>query len=79
LTRIEWDSDLEELCKSKAEELRLLGYDHVEASEVWSCVSAKYAKNGKPELHQVVSDILSLKPNQFMNFLMLNAYKGDSF
>jgi len=79
LTSIEWDSVIEELCSSKAEELKLLGYEHVEASEVWRCVSAKYAKQGKPELHQLVSDILSLKPTQFMNFLMLSAYKGDSF
>lgn len=79
MSTIEWNDVIEELCTSKAEELHLLGYDHVTAKEVWECVSAKYAKQGDPQLHQLVSDILSLKANQFMNFLMLNAYKGNSF
>ncbi|GIP16888.1 hypothetical protein J40TS1_25300 [Paenibacillus montaniterrae] len=79
MSSIEWDSMIKELCESKAEEFKLLGYDHVEAAEVWGCVSSKYVKHGKPQLHQLVSDILSLKPNQFMNYLMLNAYKGNSF
>lgn len=79
MSDIELETVIQELCESKAEELRLLGYEHVEAAEVWSCVSSKYAKRGMPELHQLVSDILSLKPTQFMNFLMMSAYKGDSF
>jgi hypothetical protein len=70
---------IQQLCESKVEELHLLGYEHAEAAEVWGCVSSKYVKKGMPNLHQVVSDILSLKPTQFMNYLMLSAYKGDSF
>lgn len=70
---------IEQLCSSKAEELQLLGYEHVTGKDVWQCVSAKYAKQGEPQLHQLVSDILSLKPTQFMNFLMISAYKGDLF
>lgn len=79
MSNMEWDEVIEELCVSKAEELQLLGYDHVQAKEVWACVSSKYVKNGQPSLHQLVSDILSLRPTQFMNYLMLSAYKGDSF
>ncbi len=70
---------IERLCSSKAEELQLLGYEHVTSKDVWQCVSARYVKQGEPQLHQLVSDILSLKPTQFMNYLMLSAYKGDPF
>lgn len=75
----ELESIIQRLCESKVEELHLLGYEHADAEEVWSCVSAKYVKSGMPSLHQLVSDILSLKPTQFMNHLMISAYKGDSF
>ncbi|HIW32630.1 MAG TPA: post-transcriptional regulator [Candidatus Paenibacillus intestinavium] len=70
---------MEELCTSKAEELHLLGYEHVKAKEVWACVSSRYVKSGQPQLHQLVNDILSLRATHFMNYLMLSAYKGDSF
>ncbi|WP_168121643.1 post-transcriptional regulator [Paenibacillus sp. HB172176] len=70
---------IEELCHSKAEEFRLIGYEHVTGEEVWECVNAKYAKKGQPELHELVNDILSLKVTQFMNFLTINAYKGTPF
>ncbi|MBD3917792.1 hypothetical protein H8B09_03435 [Paenibacillus sp. PR3] len=67
------------LCESKAEEFRLIGYEHVEAEEVWTCVSSKYSKNGVPALHAVVNDILSLKATTFMNQMTLNAYRGSRF
>ncbi|GBG08722.1 hypothetical protein B1748_03580 [Paenibacillus sp. MY03] len=70
---------IEELCISKAEEFRLIGYEHVTGKDVWECVSAGYAKNGQPELHRLVNDILSLKVTQFMNHLTISAYKGTSF
>jgi len=75
----ELDSVIEELCRSKAEEFRLIGYEHVTGEEIWACVSAKYAKSGQPELHKLVNDILSLRAVQFMNFMTLSAYKGSSF
>lgn len=70
---------IEELCNSKAEEFRMIGYEHVEGKEIWDCVSAKYAKTGQPELHQLVNDILSLKVTQFMNFMTISAFKGNPF
>lgn len=66
---------IEELCYSKAEEFRLLGYGQVSGAEIWRCVSSKY-KQGMPALHQIVNDILSLKITSFMNWLTMNAYKG---
>ena len=79
MSTLPWDNMIKELCSSKAEELQLVGYEHVSPEEVWACVSAPYVKKGMPELHQLVNDILSLKPTKFMNFLMINAYKQDPF
>lgn len=75
----ELNAMIEDLCRSKAEEFRLIGYEHVQAKDIWDCVSAKYAKTGEPRLHQMVNDILSLKTTQFMNALTISAMKGTAF
>ncbi|RXZ84502.1 hypothetical protein EBB07_00320 [Paenibacillaceae bacterium] len=72
----EW---IEVLCLSKADEFRLIGYEHVTGKEVWACVSDKYAKHGQPPLHRIVNDILSLKVTQFMNFMTMSAFRGTHF
>ncbi|WP_246067461.1 post-transcriptional regulator [Paenibacillus koleovorans] len=81
--RIESDDEksrmIRELCDSKAEEFRLLGYDRVSGEDVWSCVSDKYAKLGEPPLHKMVNDILSLKVTSLMNWMTLSVYKGAQF
>jgi hypothetical protein len=79
MTEDEFDEMVQTLCESKAAEFRLIGYEHVEAEEVWSCVSSKYSKTGVPALHAVVNDILSLKVTTFMNQMTLNAYRGSRF
>ncbi|MBB6674274.1 hypothetical protein H7C19_26675 [Cohnella nanjingensis] len=73
----ELDRTIEQLCESKAEEFRLIGYDQVSGPDVWECVSDKYHKNGTPPLHAIVNDILSLKVTQFMNFITLSMYRGE--
>lgn len=75
-TEKELGSMIEGLCTSKAQEFRLLGYEHVTGRDVWDCVSDKYVKTGNPALHKIVNDILSLKANQFMNWMTLTIYKG---
>ncbi|HUC91337.1 MAG TPA: post-transcriptional regulator [Paenibacillus sp.] len=79
MTDEELNGTIESLCESKAEEFRLLGYEHVSGKEIWECVSDKYHKNGTPALHQIVNDILSLKVTAFMNFMTLSAYRGTHF
>ncbi len=79
MTDTELDEMIAMVCSSKAEEFRLIGYEHVTAEEIWECVSASYAKKGQPALHQIVNDILSLKADRFMNFLLLGAMKGTMF
>lgn len=68
---------IENLCKSKAEEFRMLGYEHVTGQDIWECVSDKYQKTGVPALHKIVNDILSLKTTQFMNWMTLQVYRGN--
>lgn len=79
LTEEEWTAVIEQLCASKAEEFKLVGYEYVSGEEVWQCVSEKYGKTGTPLRHQIVNDILSLKVMRFMNFMTLSAYKGTHF
>ncbi len=75
LNETQLNRQIEELCKSKAEEFQLMGYGSVTGKEVWKCISAKY-QAGQPPLHQIVNDILTLKVTTFMNWITLNAYKG---
>lgn len=68
----------EQLCESKADEFKLLGYEHITASDVWNCVSHKYSKRGYPPLYQIVNDILSLKVTTFMNWMTMSIYREDA-
>jgi Post-transcriptional regulator len=67
---------IEDLCNSKAEEFRMYGYQDVTGEQIWACVSENY-RRGWPRLNRLVNDIISLKVNRFMNWLMLSAYKND--
>jgi hypothetical protein len=77
MNETEMNEMIEQLCVSKAEEFRMIGYDQVTGADVWECVSDKYHKKGTPALYQVVNDILSLKVTQFMNFITLSMYRGE--
>ncbi|MBO8163866.1 MAG: hypothetical protein H0Z34_09160 [Brevibacillus sp.] len=65
---------LYDLCESKADEFALLGYDNITPEDIWKCVSSSYRQ--LPPLHQIVNDVLSLKANKYMNWLMVNMYKS---
>jgi len=73
----ELNDTIAQLCLSKAEEFKMIGYDQVTGADVWECVSDKYHKKGVPALHAIVNDILSLKITQFMNYITLSMYKGE--
>ncbi|MEK3788849.1 MULTISPECIES: post-transcriptional regulator [Paenibacillus] len=79
LNEQDWEEAIEMLCQSKAEELRLVGYEYVTSQDVWDCISSGYEKEGVPPLHKLVNDILSLKATKFMNFLTMSALRGSSF
>ncbi|MBE3553935.1 MAG: hypothetical protein IMW85_02830 [Thermicanus sp.] len=67
--------ELLHLCEMKSEEFTLMGYDKVEKGEIWAYLKGKNKKENPP-LHRLVDEILSLKPNDLMNWLTINAYKG---
>ncbi|CAI6082456.1 post-transcriptional regulator [Cohnella sp. JJ-181] len=73
----ELNRTIRELCESKAEEFRMIGYEQATGPEIWECVSDKYHKTGTPALHAMVNDILSLKVTNFMNYITLSIYRGE--
>lgn len=77
ITDDELNRMIEELCNSKADEFRMLGYEEVDGRDIWDCVSDRYIKTGMPGLHQIVNDILSLKVTQFMNWMTMKMYRGE--
>ncbi|WP_338131308.1 post-transcriptional regulator [Cohnella rhizosphaerae] len=42
----ELNRTIRELCESKAEEFRMIGYEQATGPEIWECVSDKYHKKG---------------------------------
>lgn len=70
-----WFRQVTTLCQSKAEEFAMLGYENVTAEDVWECVTNGYKE--MPPMHRLVNDILSLKPNKYMNYLMIQMYKNS--
>ncbi|WAH38432.1 post-transcriptional regulator [Alicyclobacillus dauci] len=67
--------ELMDLCATKVEEFRLLGYDQVKLEEVWEFVCAKLPSD--THLHQLVEFILSMRVMDFMNYQTISAYKGS--
>ncbi|MFD1676912.1 post-transcriptional regulator [Alicyclobacillus fodiniaquatilis] len=63
------------LCANKADEFRLLGYEHAKMEEIWAFVCAKVPSD--TPLHAVVDFILSLRVMDFMNYQTIAAYKGE--
>jgi hypothetical protein len=69
----DFNAVIEDICNSKADELRMLGYESVTGKDVWDCISAKYKE--LPPLHRMVNDILSLRATGLMNWMTLSAWK----
>ncbi|MFC0188045.1 post-transcriptional regulator [Fictibacillus aquaticus] len=74
-----WKLETEPALQSKMEEFHYLGYESATIEEIWECVMAK-AKKKKTEarLHKLVSLILTLTVNDFMNWLTIKAYTEQS-
>ncbi|MFD1362948.1 post-transcriptional regulator [Lentibacillus salinarum] len=74
----EWKPEIEPALKSKATELRLMGYDKTTSDDVWNCLIEKVWK-GTPSkrVYEVVQDIFHLSSNIYMSYLTVTAYKDD--
>ncbi|WP_458121475.1 post-transcriptional regulator [Paenibacillus sp. Z6-24] len=75
LSNAELTELIDSLCQSKIEEFGMLGYEQLTSDELWDCLNNKYEKQGMPRLHELVNDILSMKPNQLMHYLTMSSYK----
>lgn len=71
----EYRADLMPICAVKAEEFHFLGYTEVTPKEILECAHSML--KGRGSLHQAVASILSLNVGQFMNYMTINAYKGN--
>ncbi|WP_442595173.1 post-transcriptional regulator [Neobacillus sp. D3-1R] len=67
--------------QSKLEELYLLGYGKVSETQLWGFLTKKKWKKPKEEirLYEVVQEILSLEPGEFMNYQTVEALKSSEF
>ncbi|PDO10247.1 MAG: hypothetical protein BLM47_08330 [Candidatus Reconcilbacillus cellulovorans] len=75
LSERELEEAIRLMCESKADEFRLLGYESITAEDVWECVRERYRTDGLPRLYRLASDILSLKPTEWMNWATLKALR----
>ncbi|MFC0296204.1 post-transcriptional regulator [Geobacillus jurassicus] len=66
--------------ESKYDEFRLLGYTQVTIDGLWECLCARKWKRelAEKKLHELVSDILSLSPGEYMAFLTMRSYKQQA-
>lgn len=73
-----WKQDVHPVLVSKAEEFQLLGYDTVTTEHIWDCVMAKLARKKREYLlHQLVNEIFKLSPNEYMNWLTIQAVTSE--
>lgn len=63
------------LCRSKAEEMALWGYDQVDPDLIWKVAAEDVRKKRTLKIHQVANAILSMKPNRLMDYLMKEMYR----
>ncbi|BAD76868.1 hypothetical conserved protein [Geobacillus kaustophilus HTA426] len=66
--------------ESKCDEFRLLGYTQVTMDGLWECLCSRKWKHRPAEkkLHELVSDIFSLSPSEYMMFLTMRSYKQQA-
>ena len=76
-------SKLAPFLTSKLEEFRLLGLNHISADELWEFTKEKIAKELKKQhlddlhLYQLVSILMSLSVNDYMNKIRLEMFKSE--
>lgn len=63
------------LCRMKKEEFSDMGYDKMTEEEIYTYIKSRFTES-MPPLHRIVGEILSLRPNDVMNWLTVNAYRG---
>lgn len=64
------------VCRLRIDDLRQLGYGQLDVDLLWKYVSERYSAQ-MPMIHEVVSDIMSVQPQQFMHWLMMQDWKNQ--
>ncbi|MDQ0231511.1 post-transcriptional regulator [Metabacillus malikii] len=66
--------------KSKLEEFKMLGYAEVSEEKLWDFLkNKKWRKTKELSVYEVVSDVLSVKVGEYMNFVTVESYKKDNW
>ena len=64
--------------ESKKSEFEVYQYKTVSVEDIWNyCISKKWRKKNIPEifLHQIVNDILSISPAEYMTFEQIENFR----
>ncbi|MCJ7839926.1 post-transcriptional regulator [Lederbergia sp. NSJ-179] len=71
---------LEPVLKSKLEEFSVLGYETIKEQDLWAFLTQKKWKKSHEgiRIHELVSDILSVKVGDYMNYATVEAYKSPN-
>ncbi|MBB5173204.1 post-transcriptional regulator [Texcoconibacillus texcoconensis] len=73
-----WKEELQVVLESKVDEFHHLGYERASSEDVWQCLQNKWKNNPPIHIHQAVSDLLRLSPNEYMNWLTMQVYQAPS-
>ncbi len=66
--------------ESKADEFIVLGYGKVENEDIWKFLTEKTWRKPKDgiRIHELVSDIFSMKIGDYMNYATMEAFKSPN-
>jgi hypothetical protein len=75
-----WREDLQPVLDSKVSEFHQLGYTKATGNEVWNC--AIYQLRKRKEFihrHAFVNIILTIRANEYMNWIMIDNYTTSNW
>lgn len=67
--------------KSKIEEFSILGFSTVDEEQLWGFLTKKKWRKVREDikLYEIVEDIMSVKPGEYMNYASVEALKLTEF
>ena len=67
--------------KSKVEEFRLLNYGTIDIPSLWKYLTVKKWRKPEEDVHvyELVADILSIMPGDYMNYATIEAYRSPNW
>jgi len=73
--------EMKPVLKSKAEEFKIIGYGAISIQDLWDFLINKKWKKVQEEMrmYELVSDILTIKIGDFMNYKTIEAYRSPNW